>query len=461
MVIVHLDGYDHAALYARIAAKYPDLSEISGSVIDDKGLQALSLVYHSTLTSIVVNKATIISDNTILRLCKGSTSLTKLCLTTSNSVLTDDSVCSIATCCPKIECLSLEGWTNLTDAAMVSLQSLGCLKDLNLSYCTSLTSDGVQSLLSSVGARLEVLILSHSVESDKCKYCNDALVRFIGQSCPVLKNFVVEISTESDVSEASVIALIVKCPLLETLNIFYENLTDSFLSALADHCPNLLVLALLTGNFTDAGFQALTSKCTKITELTIRHQGDLSDQGINSIATHCKYLQKLDLAYTYLITDRALCRLFESCTQLTHVSLEYLPLITDRSILTLVHRCPDLKSLSLFCMKRLTDRSILALVALEKGVETLYIDRCVTLSDDTIRSLSRYCVRLKDINLVLCPSVTEQSLIALLTHAKLLRSIDITECGVKLTPELTALLVKRPSPRRLKVDLGTSESYTL
>lgn len=138
-----LDEYDHAALYARLATKYPDLAENSGGAINDKGLQALSLIYNSTLTSIVFDQAVITSDNTISRLCKGSPLLTKLCLTTVDSALTDDSVCSIVTCCPKIECLSLEGWANITDVAMVSLQSLCSLRELNLSYCTNLTSDGV------------------------------------------------------------------------------------------------------------------------------------------------------------------------------------------------------------------------------------------------------------------------------------------------------------------------------
>ena len=179
------DGYSHAALYERIAVRCPSLTEISGCEVDEQGLLALSMIFESTLTDIKFTRTYPLSDNEIDRLCKGCPYLTRLSVGYTNP-LTDASVRSIVSYCPCIERLSLSGWRHITDDSMVTLTALSLLKEIDLSDCSELTSAGVQSLLRSIGASLEVLTLWSGDDYFECKFCNDAFLRCIGAYCPKL-----------------------------------------------------------------------------------------------------------------------------------------------------------------------------------------------------------------------------------------------------------------------------------
>ena len=291
------DDFNHADIYARIVSKYQDLTEISGDEIDDEGIRALSLDSNSSMVSIKFNKCTAIKDTSVSRLCNSCTLLKTLILTYvwEKSEVTDESVRAIAKHCPDIECISLAGWLKLTDASVTLLSTFTSWKSLNLSCCWGLTSAGVQSLLRSSGANLEELILCENDQSD-CSFCDDELLRCVGECCHALRVFEVQLSEEFSVDEASFIPLLQGCPLLEKLHVMSNSsaLSDLILVGLSENCPRLSKLKLDLGDYTDAGVIAFTSQCPGLKlELELGQIDALTDQSLISIAKHCKQLKKL------------------------------------------------------------------------------------------------------------------------------------------------------------------------
>ena len=456
------DGYDHAALYTSLVLRYHNLTEISGRQIDDSGLRALGMVHNSTLTAIEFSKVSLTGVG-LTRVCTGCPNLKLLLLACENDCeVTDEDARSLAKC-PQLEKLSMAKWTKITDASITVLASLSLLKGIDLSNCSGLTSGGVQSLLRS-NRNLETIILSNRDALSFCTFCDDDLLSCIGECCPKLRKFEVDIDPESTVaSEASLIALFQGCPLLESLLLLYEKFSDTGLCQLANYCPCLNSLSLIDGSYTDVGIIAVSSKCINLTHLELHRQLNITDASMISIAEHCR----LDVLHQVAITSftaRGLCRLFEACTELTSVTLEGLPLVTDRSILTMVRRCPKLSLLALNANDGLTEKSLLGLVGLEDlgGIQDLLVDNGSYITDEIVAILARNCSKLKTITLTECPNVTEEALVALLTHGKHLTEIEIDYCSVELDQEMSdTYLTRRPSARRIKVDLGDLGNYII
>lgn len=450
-----------------MAARCSCLSDITGRDISSDGLRALSLTCSSLLT-VVEFKQVDASDSNIERLCKGCPGLKTLKLilkSSSSDDVTDESISSIVRYCPDIECLSLEGWKSITDASMVTLTALTCLKEMNLYSCTHLTSAGVQSLVSSIGAHLEVIILSdmYNAPREICNYCDSVLLRCIGENCSNLLRFSVTTRADPTVTEASYIALVQGCPLLQDLSVFYKNITDSFLIQLAECCPDLQNLTCRSNNYGDAGVVAVTNKCTKLKYLQLFRDGALkiTDTSISSIAMNLKHLKGVHLLGTYSISDAGFCLLFESCPHLVAFSLTSSTLITDRSLLALVRYCLGLKELKLLGNSKLTEKSLVALPTLYE-LEVLFIVDCPSLSDDIVCLLARLCSKLKKIKIEQCPLVTRRALVELLTQCRGLTSLSMQQCCVELSASFkTTHLAKRSSSRRLKVELGALGVFAL
>ena len=457
-----LDGYDHAAVYASIVAKYHNLTEVSGRQIDENGLRALGMVYESTLTSVEFTKASF-TGGALFRLCKGCPNLTNLLLTSEfDSEVTDEDVRSIAKC-PQLESLSLAKCTKITDAAIDTLILLPALREINISHCSGLTSSGVQNLLRS-NRNLELIILSEYFDVSFCEFCDDEFLYCTSECCPKLRDFAVDIDPESTVvSEASLIALFRGCPLLENLVLYYEQLSDSCLSALAASCSDLKELTLVDGSYTDTGVIAVCSNCTGLKYLELHGPPRITDISLICIAEHCS-LKHLHLLDTTAVTDRGLCLLFEACTGLLSVELDGLPLITDRSIISLFRFCPKLSDLTLNSNIGLSEKAVLGLIGLEcgGGIETLKFEHCTYITDNNISIVALHCSKLKGIKLTDCPLVTAEGLIALLTHSKHLTHVEILDCDIELTDAMIDThLARRSSSRRIRVELGEVGAFAM
>ena len=425
----------------------------------------MSLVSISTLTSVRFTDSTI-TDRAVDRLCRGCPSLKSLALRIEDPEddevdigVSDEGVRSIVKHCPGIEHLSLSGWASLTDDSMIALTALPSLKELNLYDCCNLTSVGVQSLLRSNGASLEVLVLAE-YEYSSCGLCDDALLRCLGDCCPILREFSVNLTYifDSNVTNASFTALVQGCRHLESLSIYCKLLTDAFLLQLADSCPALNKLVLHGSDYSSVGFAAVSSKCSRLCELELSDMS-ITDSALVIITSHCKNLRKLRLNYLPSITDLGLCVLFESCPHLVDLSLGLLS-ITERSMLSLVRNCIGLRSLNLSNNFYLKGKAIAVLIMLE-GLETLVIDHGIYPLDDALSTLACYCNKLKTIKLKNCIQVTERGLISLITHSESLKYISMLNCYFNLTSEVERdmLRTKRPATHRLNVYIQ-SQHYT-
>ena len=460
-----LGGYDHSVICARIAARYPALTEISGIRVDDKDLLALSSASNAALMNVRFIQSTF-TDVGIETLCMACPYLKRISLEISDwedGSLSDASVRSIAKYCPKIEHLSLSGWGKITDDSMVALTALKVLKGLNLNGCYKLTSAGVQGLLRVNGANLEVLTLSDD-NNIFCYFCNDALLRCIGSYCPNLKHLsaaVRPVTVDIDITEATLIALAQRCSLLETLTL-HSKINDAVLIKLAYNCPLLTKVGLHFGSVTDIGIAALAGQCTRLTTLALKYQYHLTHTSFTSIAMHCKGLQELNLSSIPTLTDQSLSLLFPSFRLLTDVTLSHLPLITDCSILMLVRCCFKLKKVELNYLPLITDRSAAAMVVVEE-LQDLSIRDCASLTEHTIRSIASYCHELTSLTIMSCPLISDRAVIDILTYGKRLAKVVVAYCNVTLTAELKDIHLQRRSysAHRVMVDLTGHGRITL
>ena len=248
-------------VFITLAVLYPNLTEIKGRQINEAGMKALGTI--KTLRSVEFTDATSTICG-VLMLCSGYANLKCLKLfvysKTYDSEYHIDHRCvtKIAKRCPGLTSFSLHAPDTLTDEALWPLWTLTYLKELDLTGYSDITSMGVQNVMRSIGAKLEVLVLSNVTETDdgwNSTCCDDALLRCIGEYCPKLREFAVS-TQPGRVSDAAFTSLFQGCPLLETLRC--KKLTAPVLIDLAEYCPRLLKLILHWG-YTDTGITAVAS----------------------------------------------------------------------------------------------------------------------------------------------------------------------------------------------------------
>ena len=183
----------------------------------------------SSLSSITFDKASDEHDDqydmSINVLCKGSPNLKKLSFTEPDAdSFTDAAVQSIVQHRPHMEVLSFKDWDGITDESLTCLIRLPRLKEIDLSRCFQLSSDGVQELLEANRA-LEALMLSDfdrmgDEEEGPYSLINDALLRCIGANCPNLIKLHLcldSYAADSDVTSESFEAALEGLPALEEL----------------------------------------------------------------------------------------------------------------------------------------------------------------------------------------------------------------------------------------------------
>ena len=409
-------------------------------------------------------------DNAIDILCKGSPNLKKLCLPDPSGLITDApitdaAVLSIATHCPHIETLSLRSWAGITDISMTYLAQLLRLREIDLSQCYQLTSDGVQGLLKA-NRKLEVLILSEkglyednqNNENDNDILIDDALMRCIGRHCPNLVKLHLRLDSDldySDLSASAFEAMIKGLPSLKDLVVTNYYMPNSILQLLGTYCPGLRDLHIDGISCSDEeGFISMCQGCPLIESLTLRNLSSISDMSMLAIARHYTMLKELSLSYLDDITDDSLCVLFTSCTHLTSLALTDM-WITDRAILTLLRHCPHLRSLKLCDTPGLTDYCIQAIPTYCPQLQSLELECMSTLTRETIIQISRYCKQLHTLITYNCNKINNNTVVAVLKHAKQLSKLNIYSHNVSVNDEFKAqcdTLVAKRRYRTLRLE---------
>jgi Leucine Rich repeat len=145
---------------------------------------------------------------------------------------------------------------------------------------------------------------------------------------PSLKN--IELIGCSEISDASIMAVVLGCPNLELIDISdCSELTDAALISIGDHCHGLkTILTCGNGwNITDAGISALTQGCSGLQSINICNCS-LSDAALCSVGTHCHELATISMVYNRDITDVGISALAKGCPHLKSINLSYLRLLT-------------------------------------------------------------------------------------------------------------------------------------
>ena len=449
---LHLD--EDADLYPRIAESFPNLTEIHGKLIDSEGLSALGDIINSKLTTIEFENS-YLDDIAIIDVCKGNPNLINLSLHNQSEVEgpTDAAVRAILRYCPNIQILSLEGWKHVTDMSMRYLSKLSHLKELNIASCTELTSTGIQFLLKA-NNNIEVLYFYKELVHYPSKCIDTALFTCIGTHCPSLTTLHLAVPTESDVTSASLTAMIRGCPLLQDLNIHGFKHANSLLPTLASFCPSLKHLSTAWLPIAEGDLALLTQGCPLLQTLQLTGSVGVTDIGLIGMAPYAHNLQKLSLTGSKIITDTGLCVLFTHCIYLSSVEFFDMSLITDLSIITLVKYCIHLRHLRISTLPLLTQQSYVSIATYCKYITRIEFMNIPNLTDECIHNITINCKYINYILLCFLHNITNNAIYTILNNCKYLTNINIASCfNAMPTNELRKECYKRgQNYRGLKPD---------
>ena len=417
---------------------FTNLIEISGKNIDEAGLRALGRLNGSCLSSIsfeliILDQDERSLDKAIDFFCKGCPLLKKLWFIDSSKWrITDAAVLSVVKHCPHIEELSIRSWNGVTDLSMAYLTHLSCLRVIDLTSCSKLTSAGVQVFLKA-NQKLEVLVPSDVSEAGyyvpPVSFFDDALLRCIGLHCPSLvklcMQFDVGLLLVWDVTAASFDAMLKGLPWLEEFRACYLTNESAVLHLLGIYCPRLKHVYIDNIVCKDDDVVSMCQGCPLLESLHFSLLRDLSDAAMHALASSCHLLRKLYLSSNDHITDDSLCTLFSNCIHFESVSLTALDLITDMSILALLKCCPKLRDLTLDGCSRLTDDCFLAVPVHCPRIGYLELTGLVNLSHEAVLQISKHCKQLRSFAVQSCQQITSETTVALIGNCQRLSCVII------------------------------------
>ena len=412
------------------------LIEISGNYISNEALKIVGYTSKPQLTTVTFNDCTSVDDTAIDILCRACPNLKTLRLNRCNNCRTDAALRSIVTYCPHIEVLSLHRWLQITDISLSILAQLSSLKQLELTHCESLTSAGIQSIIKA-NLNLTSLVFYMEALHYPMKWNDNDLIICISHYCPRLTTLHLSVPKESSVTNASLIAMIRGCPLLEDVQLSSHDKPRGIISALASCCPRLQRLYLIRVQLDNDDINSLQHCCPALLSLRLDSCKYANSTYLTTIATYCHKLRELSIGATGKdIADELLCNIFLQCIHLESVELADLSLITDLSILTLLQCRPRLKSLTLINLNNSTDQTIVYIAMYGRALEALNIHGLKHATDNSLILISQYNKYIHTISLRYCPVITDHSIKSLINNCKYLTRISVYSCTrLRLTSE--------------------------
>ncbi|XP_057501241.1 uncharacterized protein LOC130785162 isoform X1 [Actinidia eriantha] len=239
---------------------------------------------------------------------------------------------------PALTTISLKGSYRLSDVGLSSLvASAPALRSVNLSQCSLLTSDGINTLADSLGSILRELYI------DDCQNI-DALL---------------------------ILPALLKLEHLEVLSLAgIETVCDDFLGkfiAVRGHHIKDLVLTNCT-KLTDSTLKIIAENCSRLCALDLGNLRRLTDSAMGYLANGCRAMQTLKLCRN-LFSDEAIAAYLEASGEsLTELSLNNVSKVSHNTAITLARRSIKLFSLDLSWCRNLTDEAV-----------GLIVDSCLSL----------------------------------------------------------------------------------
>ena len=404
-------------------ASYPGLVEISARNVTEEALQVLGATNRSELREIdfyILNT----TDETLEVLFRRCPNLLSLKIFIGDEGGSDAAVNSIVNHCPRLEQLTLDEWTSLTDQSLVSLSSLSNLKELYMCNSSRVTSLGLQSLIKA-HPNFEGLGFATDITNIADVFA------YIGSYCPRLRMVQCQPRVPS---HAAVVSLVQGCPLLEEFCSEDYYPSDRVLAVMAESCPRMRLLEFDLGGqaepVTDIGLLALSRGCPDLTQLSLHNTPSITDTAILSIAEHCHKLRSINIVHNHFITTHSVKTLIRANPHITSLSLIQCPLIGDEIVPALASHCPKLRCLTIIDCKRLAEEGLLSMLSFRHSLGFLSIANS-DITDALVILIARYCRHLMHITLRDCPEITGHSASSLVKHGKCLTMIDITKCGLE------------------------------
>ncbi|KAI6241499.1 Leucine Rich repeat-containing domain protein [Aphelenchoides fujianensis] len=289
----------------------------------------------------------------------------------------DSAMRSFTAKCPNIEALTLRKCKHITDS---TCEYLG--RTLDLENCTQITDYSLKFIgasQSTASARAVPRLMELNISY--CTNITDDGIELLFRGCPNLTSF---IAKGCDGLTANCFhGLNKQMSQLQTLNLLAcSAINDDTVELIANSCPHLEYLCL--------------SKCKEIT-----------DRGINALANNC-----FALNWPSARTSRtwAFVALSKNCHELERMDLEDCVLITDTALLSLNNGCPNLNSLTLSHCENLTDHSLAELCSTHKDcLRVLELDNCPNITDAALEHV-RPVENLERIDLFDCQLITKDAI---------------------------------------------------
>ncbi|KAJ0743756.1 putative leucine-rich repeat domain superfamily [Helianthus annuus] len=276
------------------------------------------------------------------RLAYGHPGLKVLDLTCCND-LTDMAISAIAHSCTKLLCLKLESCSLLTEKSFSFIgSSCVLLVELDLTECC-INDKGLEYLSKCV--ELQCLRLGI------CTDISGKGLSYIASNCKNLKEL--DLYRCLNVGDDGLGFIASGCKKIRKLNMCYcTKITDigmTFLSQL-EELTDLEMRSI--SKVTSAGLTAVASGCRKLSELDIKHCGNISDAGFWSLGYYSWNLQQINLSFCD-VSDVALCMMMSNLTRLQDVKMVNLTKVSVRGYeLALRTSCARLKKVKVLASLR-------------------------------------------------------------------------------------------------------------
>ncbi|XP_041366646.1 SCF E3 ubiquitin ligase complex F-box protein grrA-like [Gigantopelta aegis] len=209
-------------------------------------------------------------------------------------------------------------------------------------------------------------------------------------------------------------------------------------------CPLLESVSIESEHISDVAIQGLFENCPNIKKLNLAHSNDLSLDGFLGRTGRQTCLQQLGLRYTF-VDDKILQTVVENSPTLKYLDITGCIHITDVGLCAVGDHCKGLQTFigNKYQYERGCNITNVGLQRIAEGcrqLRMLEVNFCPGISDPGIIAIAEHCPYLSEIGLAGCLSVTDSAVISLATHCKRLRMVHLTEC-VQVTAASINILV--------------------
>lgn len=374
-----------------------------------------------------VGKDTKLQGDDFRLLCKNRRLATHIDLTGCASLSPVALTYGIKACGQSLVVLILDSMDHIEDSVVEDVAtSCPRLETLSVQHCSKLTDKGLLAVLPSVHDGRSSRILLKRLYASYCTAATDEVLRRFS-AVDRRGDTALGLSLCSQLTDAGVYALAVGPG-----SAFLTAIDLSFCSCVGDD-----------------GVTALAEGCVNVLDLNLESVPRLTDVGVARVTHNLWKLKKLTLADVYLVTDAVFyfdevrdgrvaarqCMLRE----LQALDISGCARMSDKGVTAMATRCHKLTSLKLSNVVSITEESVAKLSV--KRIDTLELAGCVEIGDSSVTKCLRLCVNLTVLNFSGCMLLTSSAIDDICQHSPKLRVFKLSRCR-RLTDAIACSIVQ-------------------